>query len=340
VATRDELAAQIAASPYDDELYLIYGDLLQQRGDARGELIAIDAGISRARTGLGAWRRRREAWLADHPELVPEPCHAIDLDWHLGFVRGVSVRDLARHQGTLAELVAHPSLRFATELTLDEPRELTAAQLEAATGCMPLLLRLAIGDPFQRSWRSDDDPAFDLEVLAVTPRLEQLHTSAPIALRRAPRLRRLAVSSVEPPTIEQIARAQLPRLEELSLNVRFANRRSETPRSSTLPQLCELFAAKLPRLSTLELIDVEDGDAVVRELVASPLLRQLRVLRLWNAGLTADGARHVTRDAFGHLEVLDLSDPLIDDDLAAQLARANDHVRVVGPMIRRLLRRA
>ena len=68
-------------------------------------------------------------------------------------------------------------------------------------------------------------------------------------------------------------------------------------------------------------------------------MKQLRVLRLWNARLTMEGARAITREAFGHLELLDLSDPTLDDDVIAAVAGAAREVRTISPRVRDLLRR-
>jgi hypothetical protein len=51
------------------------------------------------------------------------------------------------------------------------------------------------------------------------------------------------------------------------------------------------------------------------------------------------GARAITREAFGHLELLDLSDPTLDDDVIAMVAGACREVRTLSPRLRDLMRR-
>jgi hypothetical protein len=139
-------------------------------------------------------------------------------------------------------------------------------------------------------------------------------------------------------------RARLPALEKLSLKLQ----RPRSYRRANLPpvelvepdHLRELFRAPPPRLATLELIDALPGDEVVAALVGSPLLAQLRVLRLWNADLTDAAARYLTREACGHLELLDLTDPLLDGALAARLSTACDDVRTTNPVLDHVLGRA
>ena len=129
-----------------------------------------------------------------------------------------------------------------------------------------------------------------------------------------------------------LARADMPALERLAVQLRPWMRDEQAP---ALANVAPLLAAPPPRLAHLELVDIPFGDALIELVATSPLLRQLRTLRLWNAGLTLAGARHVTRDRFGHLELLDLSDPSLDDNTAAQLAHACDDVIAIPPRFSR-----
>ena len=60
-----ELLAQIYAAPDDDTPRLVYADWLQQRGDPRGEFIALQIERARAKARKGG-RQREDALLTDH----------------------------------------------------------------------------------------------------------------------------------------------------------------------------------------------------------------------------------------------------------------------------------
>ncbi|MBX3155075.1 MAG: TIGR02996 domain-containing protein [Deltaproteobacteria bacterium] len=63
MADEDELVRAILAAPDDDAPRLVYADLLQQRGDPRGELIALQCNPPPAEAAARAAHARREAEL-------------------------------------------------------------------------------------------------------------------------------------------------------------------------------------------------------------------------------------------------------------------------------------
>src|SRR5205085_2190913 len=107
--------------------------------------------------------------------------------------------------------------------------------------------------------------------------------------------------------------ASLPALERLSVQDAI------TRKQTGFDQLRWLLDTPPPALRDFALVGTEGNDFLV-QLASSPLLKQLRALRLWNAGITAEGARRITREAFGHLDLLDLSDPLLDDATIAHVS--------------------
>jgi uncharacterized protein (TIGR02996 family) len=124
VVRQRELEAQIVENPDDDAGYLVYGDWLQAHGDPRGSLIAIQAARCAADTPelaaaeLALLDAHRAALLA----FDPPP----DVEWHLGFWRGVTVgaSDRGAEPGGgagLAGLLDAPSARFVRELRLLGP---------------------------------------------------------------------------------------------------------------------------------------------------------------------------------------------------------------------------
>ena len=331
MTTRNELEALLEAAPLDDAGYLIFGDWLQAAGDPRGELIALDHGASRAppheRT---RWAARRRELLARHPELAPPAHEDVGYHWHLGFVRKLVVR--ARTVVQLETVLSHAALRFVSTIDLDAYpvlQEPTLAEIVART---PRSLRsLRIG---RESYLWQDRPALELDAtFAALPQLEQLNAAIPIRFTQASGLRSLELRCVGSSVFDWLPAIQAAQLASLTLHA--GTYRPEI-RWTELKLVVE---ASLPALVSLAVHHTSRGDEIVAGLASTPLLRQLRVLKLWNASLTAAGARHITPEAFGHLELLDLSDAGLADDVARQLAEVCADVRTIPERITSSLRR-
>ncbi len=106
----------IAARPEDLDAWLVYSDQLQELGDPLGERIA------RAR---GGDRLDHLPWLGALWE--PFVSGALEIEWHLGFVRRAWLRTVAGRmpidwQATAAGLFNLRVGRFVRELTVDVPR--------------------------------------------------------------------------------------------------------------------------------------------------------------------------------------------------------------------------
>ena len=101
-----ELERRLARDPDDLDAYLVYADWLQQRGDSRGELIAIQHAQLGVEPGSDAAARlgeREAACFAAHAQellgpLANEPyAGRVELEWRCGFIDRVAF-DLNRHQ--------------------------------------------------------------------------------------------------------------------------------------------------------------------------------------------------------------------------------------------------
>ena len=328
VATRDEIEAQIESAPTDDAAFLILGDLLQLEGDPRGELIAIDAAALDG-NHRGRWNLRRHELFERHPALAPPSGRGLRIEWHLGFVRRVTVSTSAAY----GELFQHPSSRFVTEVVfLDYEAADFPALVAAISRLTPHLRFLAIGDPESRHYRWAHERArLDLPALVETlPYLEHLYACEPVTIGNAPRLRTLRLEG-DLDVLLHLQTAHLPALEKLSLHD------FVTHDVHAFDRIRWLLDSPPPGLVDLELIDIE-GDDFVELLSRSALVKQLRALRLWNAGITLDGAR-LLASSCGHLDLLDLSDPLLSDAAIAAVAGVAREVRTVSPWMRDVLRR-
>jgi len=117
----DELLAQILARPDDDALRAVYGDWLLERGDPRGDFIALQLREARGPSGLpSSENKRREALLAAHAKEWLGPLAAVTRAhvWRLGFLDGC---ELATRGKKLDDQIGHPgwatvrALRFPTD---------------------------------------------------------------------------------------------------------------------------------------------------------------------------------------------------------------------------------
>lgn len=144
------LEAMIAsAAPGDTASYLVYADWLQQRGDPRGELIALQHAMHQERdtkTFL-AFKQREQAlrfaheraWLGD----VTVACaHRLKLDWRLGFVEDARIAaSTYPSEPPLAEvlgaLLRSPAGCAVRGLELTAPPDGRADELVAAAALLP-----------------------------------------------------------------------------------------------------------------------------------------------------------------------------------------------------------
>lgn len=327
MAARAQLEAQIEADPTNDSAYEILGDLLQLEGDPRGELIGLDAAYLRGGDHV-AWERRRAELLDQHLELQPRTGTTIHYRWHLGFIRRISLGSSINYLA----IFGHPSLRFATELVMLEPE--STAFMEVLVGAcqrMPLLRALAIGDPDEQHYPSTtvyDDGAPKLDELVDLSELRQLYSCHPIQIGHMPRLEWLRLEG-DADAFQRLRDADLPALQKLAV---------KHGHTSPIQIVRWMIERPPPALVDLELTDA-DADVLIPALIGSPLLQQLRVLRLWNANVTVETARLITRDAFGHLDLLDLSDPLLDDATIARVSSVCREVRTISPWMREILKR-
>src|SRR5688500_10549380 len=114
-ARNEALEAAILADPSQPGAYLVYGDWLQQQGDPRGELVAVQHALLSARGKEFARLKIREQEILD-----AEPAHFFGplaqfrkarrtaLDWYCGFVSGMR-GNFEKH---LDAFLGHPSGLF------------------------------------------------------------------------------------------------------------------------------------------------------------------------------------------------------------------------------------
>lgn len=120
-STSDQLELEIEAEPQGVDSYLVYSDWLQENGDPRGQLIALQHSDG----------NRASEYLDNHRHeilgLLDEDYHFLDdIQWHMGFLADVTVHVDDGHPATTASavlrsLLTSPSARFIQRLRVRHP---------------------------------------------------------------------------------------------------------------------------------------------------------------------------------------------------------------------------
>ncbi|MBL8921531.1 MAG: TIGR02996 domain-containing protein [Myxococcaceae bacterium] len=268
---QEELQRAIEAAPDDPSRYAVYGDWLAQRGDVRGELIALQLVPNPDRRQ----RERVKALLMENGIR----CLAGPLaQWRWGFVHTAALLRPPGPAGRsieLTKLLRHPSMRFVRALTLgQEPVRETLRELGVAAPRVLSALTLYSPRPLELGLVPDTLPC-----------LEQLHLSLPEAsgaLPLLPALRSLELSFFEWTTRsrEQLFGANGPRLRRFKLAVQ-----GELAASVLLDVL------SAGSLETLVIEASELGVDAVSALSSAPGAQHLVTLDLSRSGLTERAAR-------------------------------------------------
>jgi uncharacterized protein (TIGR02996 family) len=265
-----KLEAAIEAAPDDAQAYAVYGDWLSQRGDPRGELIALQLLPS-----LDRKQRERVKALLYEPTIrcLPGPL----AHWRWGFVhtatllRPTAVTD----QVDLRALLRHPSMRFVRAFTLGQeplPTALATLSLEAPR----VLSSLTIYAPRE----------FDLSLVPTTlPGLRRLGLSVPQMTGQLPtlpglRALELAYADFGDGHDEALFGANRLHLTEVKLVVSLEAER---------PLLDAVF--RLPNLSAFKLEAQRTGATLLEALEASPAMERLTRLDLMRSGMSERAAK-------------------------------------------------
>jgi Leucine-rich repeat (LRR) protein len=126
--TRRAIEAALRSDPGDEQAWAVFGDLLADAGDSRGELIALD---QRARASERPFEQSllehqaRELFEREHRRwLGPLADAGLDIVWERGFVREVVIA--RAHVAAVRALLALPTSALLRRLVLVHPRGLAS----------------------------------------------------------------------------------------------------------------------------------------------------------------------------------------------------------------------
>jgi uncharacterized protein (TIGR02996 family) len=238
----DALEDAIVAAPNDAGRYAVFADALMQRGDPRGELIALELKLASVKdTGEFARLKAKQPELFARvaAELLGKVPAGFEVKWKWGFVQRVSCEsDDVR---TLRDLLHRPAMRalqavrFTRGVALAErmgalmdaqPRalrglELVGGTLDGATtarvlGAFGAIEHLLLyGDELQPALLALPElKTLELAVLAPPPELADRLEAAPW-----PQLRKLTVAAPELPVRHLLPALALPKLTQVRLEV-------------------------------------------------------------------------------------------------------------------------
>lgn len=301
-----QFVASLRERPDDDELLLVFIDWLQNVGDPRGELGAVQYALETA-TGDDKLRfadLESKLLAANRRQLVPDRAHAT-WTWRRGFIHRLALRNL---DVTLLQTLAHPSLQLVRELRVDVDSlgmVVIAANLPEA---LPPTLR----------------------VVELCNRHRPLGAIGPLLAGAMPHLARLELAGGA--ELDDIAH---PGLTELELGADRATAMIEATRRgearTLVDRLPELSRRNLPALTRL-ILRVDDGlDDAVAALAGSDLIGGLRALTL-HGDLSRVGLRSL-RAAGAALDTIDVRGTAFNDvPILEEIART---VLIARPELQR-----
>lgn len=319
----------------DDEAASVAADALEERGDPRGRLYAVQRALED--DPWNADLQRDDVQIVDrHAEALLGPlalCRwddGLSLTFRRGFLREATIEERERDPSVLLDrLLGVPFVEALESVRIGHTRDYVAC---AATlvAHRPLLRRLFFGID------AGGVPLFEYghlgALLTALPELEVFEGSGAVFdAIRLPRVRSFTLHDV-PRDLRPLCAAEWPRLEHLRLGGAAVN--AVYPEGDVRRLIDAL--AEVPTLRALELVghessydewrDVTSADDVLVHLAASPLLPQLDRVVV-DGPVTAPGAQAILEaaPAFAHVELtlgrLEGAAPVLEGSLRATVRR-------------------
>ncbi len=335
-----ELEAAIGKDLDDARSYLVYADWLSGQSDPRGELIVLqhqeatstdEAKVKELKkAGNTLIKKHREKLLGALAEFKDGDGKDLELEWHLGFIRGAHMswpmydddgsleRKAAKELGALLEL---PTAKFLRTLKLGP------FPGEEESNFQPLINALAAKPPRHlEELFLGELGDWDISMTALgdfSDAVPALQSLKKLTLRSGridfpkgfafPELTDLTIEtgSLTTSDIKEICLMKCPKLERLSLWFGSKNYGASGGLKDIAPIL---MATGFPKLEHLGIMNCEFVNEVAAALPTSKVLKQLTSLDL-SMGCLNDASidKMVASNAFGHLEALNLDDNGLTD---------------------------
>lgn len=294
IASNPALEAAIEENLDDDAAWSVYADWLQQQGDPRGELAALDP-ASAARLYA-----KHERYLLGG---LPKYDEVVTYSWRRGWLASAQVATKRAHEeagisqaALVATLMALPSARFLEELTLGAPslheRGVPEAVIDALVAAGPRTTLRVLAFTSDRgeemlSWTVTGP----LErALPLYPNLAALDITAgylSLGALELPKLARLRIETcgLSEDNLQSLAAARLPALTALEL---WFGKRDALDLAMAVVEA----HARVPELG---LVNTSFTDELAAALAASPSLPNRERLDLSRGTLTDRGALELAR---------------------------------------------
>jgi uncharacterized protein (TIGR02996 family) len=341
-----EMEHAILERPDDVDAFLVYGDWLQSQGDARGELIAVQAGLLKSPVDK-ALKQKEEALIKRHARFwigALAEQKALKHGWRLGFVDELTMdhnyfeedEDLDAGE-LLKQLLAAPAGRLLRKLHVklwsgSDGQADYSDIIDALAEMKPPALRdlfiadFTYPDEVEMSWTDLGDAS---PLWGALPRLDKLILKAgamELGQIDVPTLRHFEVRTggLSARSIASICQARWPRLE--TLKIWFGDQVYGA--EGTLDSIAAILDGRgLGALKQLGIMNCEFVDEACAALARSKILPQLETLDLSMGTMTGASCSWLCDRAFQHLKRINVEDNVLEPEAAARLkALPNLHV--------------
>jgi uncharacterized protein (TIGR02996 family) len=345
-----ELEARILENSDDLSAYLVYSDWLSERGDPRGELIAVQAKLAETPNNPGL-KSTEEKLLADNAavwlgDFAGKGDADLAVKWRLGFLDSVRFGPPLDDYGAselgfpeaIGTLMALPGTTFIRELIIgskeydDYPTSWQDCIDALVEHGVPKALRRL---EFNRGgfWDISSTELGSLQALYPMVRgLRELTIemgSLDLGTIDLPALRSLEIvtGGLTSANLESIGSASWPHLEKLSLCIGETD--NDYGCNVQLEDIEKLLARDcFGRVRHLGLANASLADEIAGLLPQTKILAQLETLDLSRGTFGDVGARAILDNAaaFRHLKEIDLTHNYVGAELAAELAKIGPRV--------------
>ncbi|HEY1811357.1 MAG TPA: WGR domain-containing protein [Kofleriaceae bacterium] len=349
-ARNPDLEKAIAADPFDRQAYAVFGDWLQEQGDPRGELIALQLAYKdkagkalideHADYFLGSLvdeQKTRDGLSNNSVSHLRTPAQEKEWQktgeqaflWRNGYIYRVRLSHDSYADGAwkgksadvLDRVLSHPSGRYVVEfsfLSNGDPNEGNLQDIIDVLGkkVPPTTRKITFGDNIdQISWHH-------------TGKLDKLWKGVPnlrvleiesgefdVGKMVAPQLERaiFITGGLTASCGKNIATATMPKIKHLEIYYGTEDYGGDCSVKELVPLLQR---TDLPKLEYLGLKNSMFANDIARAVVGSKLVKQVKTLDLSMGAMTDDGARALAdgKASLQHLECLDLTRNFLTKD--------------------------